>query len=163
VKKAAIALGLMMGLGPTVAGEESPTVQPCDSGVMAAATNMLRTSGAVRVRGVASTGRFQGYFTGVVCQELLFWSKEKSLGEAGRRFRWSDLKTLEVGRRGSAGWKGALIGVAIGTGLGTALRSEGDDATRSAIVGALVFGATGLTWPVTQWRPVELPKDALAR
>jgi hypothetical protein len=24
-----------------------------------------------------------------------------------------------------------------------------------------VFGATGLTWPVTQWRPVELPKDAL--
>ncbi len=144
------AVGLLVGLP---ASAEEPAT--CPARELKTASALLRVSGSVRVRLTTASDRLEGAFSDVSCNGLEFTGRAERSRKT-LRFDWSDIKRLEVGRPGIAGWKGAVIGVAIGSALGVALRSSHDSAARGAIMGGLVFGVTGATWPRTSWEPVPI-------
>ena len=160
MKRVFLAAGILMGCLPVSAEEAAPAA--CPHSALKTATALLSLNGTVRVRVTTAAGRFEGVFSGIGCEGLEFTSRDERFRKAAY-FEMADFKRLEVGRRGIAGWKGALLGVAVGSALGAVLRNSDQSATHGAIVGAIAFGLAGATWPTTKWQPVPLDAQSQGR
>jgi hypothetical protein len=112
----------------------------------------------MRIRWTTKGGAFVGALSGVRCDAL-----EAVVHQGKQRqtvvLKLAELEKLEVQRLRGAGWKGGIIAMALGAGVGALLAN--DERGQGAVIGALVLLPVGLRYPVKAWRPVEVPKQAL--
>lgn len=156
--RACVALGLVVGVLTPVVSADQDERPECHESVMTTASALL-APGAMRIRWTTNGGDFAGALSGITCDAL---EATMYSGRQGQTvvLRLSDLKSLQVQRHRAAGWKGGIIAIAAGAAVGAALQAN-DEPLRGAVIGALVLAPVGWHYPVSAWRPVEVPRDAL--